>query len=139
MIHIKLSHSRVFLVRAYLLQNYEMLFDAHWHAFRVVGSVPGPGISDHMRTALDGIVRGKKRQINMCFLAMASHYVFEPDFCNRALGWTMGQVEKNLQDARPPRFSIILPTAATSWKPETTAFASRMWQQPGKGSRPPMS
>jgi hypothetical protein len=31
--HIKLSHSRAFLVRAYLLQTHEMLFDAYWHAF----------------------------------------------------------------------------------------------------------
>ena len=34
--HIKLSHSRAFLLRAYPLQTHEMLFDAHWHAFRVV-------------------------------------------------------------------------------------------------------
>jgi transposase len=27
----KLSHSRAFLVRAYLFQTHEMLFDAHWH------------------------------------------------------------------------------------------------------------
>ncbi len=27
--HIKLAHSRAFLVRAYLLQTHEMLFDAH--------------------------------------------------------------------------------------------------------------
>lgn len=33
--HIKLSHSRAFLVRAYRLQTHEMLFDAHWHGFRV--------------------------------------------------------------------------------------------------------
>lgn len=39
--HIKLSHSRAFLVRAYLLQTHEMLFDAHWHAFRVFEGVPG--------------------------------------------------------------------------------------------------
>ena len=37
---IKLSHSRAFLVRAYLLQTHEMLFDAHWHAFRVFEGVP---------------------------------------------------------------------------------------------------
>ena len=36
--HIKLSHSRAFLLRAYPLQTHEMLFDAHWHAFRSVGS-----------------------------------------------------------------------------------------------------
>ena len=31
MAHIKLSHSRAFLLRAYPLQTHEMLFDAHWH------------------------------------------------------------------------------------------------------------
>ena len=44
--HIKLSHSRAFLIRAYLLQTHEMLFDAHWHGFRVFGGVPGRGIYD---------------------------------------------------------------------------------------------
>ena len=33
--HIKLSHSRAFLLRAYPLQTHEMLFDVHVHAFRV--------------------------------------------------------------------------------------------------------
>jgi len=99
--HIKLSHSRAFLVRAYLLQTHEMLFDAHWHGFRVFGGVPGRGIYDNMRTAVDRIGRGKERQVNMRFLAMANHYVFEPEFCNPASGWEKGQVEKNVQDARP--------------------------------------
>ena len=44
--HITLSHSRAFLVRAYPLQTHEMLFEAHWHAFRVFGGVPGRGIYD---------------------------------------------------------------------------------------------
>ena len=99
--HIKLSHSRAFLVRAYLLQTHEMLFDAHWHGFRVFGGVPGRGIYDNMKTAVDRIGRGKERQVNMRFLAMANHYVFEPEFCNPAAGWEKGQVEKSVQDARP--------------------------------------
>jgi transposase len=41
-----LSHSRAFLVRAYLLQTHEMLFDAHWHAFRVFDGIPSRGIYD---------------------------------------------------------------------------------------------
>ena len=44
--HVKLSHSRAFLIRAYLLQTHEMLFDAHWHGFRVFGGVPDRGIYD---------------------------------------------------------------------------------------------
>jgi transposase len=98
--HIKLSHSRAFLLRAYPLQTHEMQFDAHRHAFRVFGGVPERGIYDNMKTAVDRVGRGKERQINMRFLAMANHYVFEPDFCNPAAGWEKGQVEKNVRDSR---------------------------------------
>ena len=98
--HTKLSHSRVFIVRAYLLQTHEMLFDALAHAFRVLGGVPQRGIFDNMKTAVDRIGTGKARQVNARFAAMASHYLFETDFCNPASGWEKGQVEMNVQDAR---------------------------------------
>lgn len=98
--HIKLSHSRAFLVRAYPLQTHEMLFDAHWNAFRVFSGVPERGIYDNMKTAVDRVGRGKERQVNIRFLAMANHYVFEPEFCNPAAGWEKGQVEKNVRDSR---------------------------------------
>jgi len=98
--HTKLSYSRAFVVRAYLLQTHEMLFDAHNHAFRVFGGVPRRGIYDNMKTAIDKVGRGKERDVNARFLAMASHYLFEPAFCNPASGWEKGQVEKNVQDAR---------------------------------------
>jgi transposase len=98
--HTKLSHSRVFIVRAYLLQTHEMLFDALAEAFRVLGGVPQRGIFDNMKTAVDKIGSGKARQVNARFAAMASHYLFETDFCNPASGWEKGQVEKNVQDAR---------------------------------------
>jgi transposase len=98
--HTKLSHSRAFIVRAYPLQTHEMLFDAHQHAFRVLGGVPRRGIYDNMKTAVDRIGTGKARRVNARFAAMASHYLFEPEFCNPASGWEKGQVEKNVQDAR---------------------------------------
>jgi transposase len=98
--HAKLSHSRAFIVRAYPLQTHEMLFDALTQAFRVLGGVPRRGIFDNMKTAVDRIGTGKARQVNARFAAMASHYLFEPEFCNPASGWEKGQVEKNVQDAR---------------------------------------
>ncbi len=98
--HTKLSHSRAFTVRAYMLQTHEMLFDALTQAFRVLGGVPQRGIFDNMKTAVDRIGSGKTRQVNARFAAMASHYLFEPEFCNPASGWEKGQVEKNVQDAR---------------------------------------
>jgi hypothetical protein len=54
---------------------------------------------------------------------MARHYLFEPEFCNPALGWEKGQVEKNVQDARhrlwqpTPRFGALIQPA----KPDQSA------------------
>ena len=70
-----------------------MLFDAHHHAFRVLGGVPRRGIYDNMKTAVDRVRRGKARDVNTRFLAMTNHYIFEPGFCNPASGWVVGQSE----------------------------------------------
>jgi transposase len=75
--HFKLSYSRAFILRAYPQQTHEMLFDAHNHAFRVLGGVPRRGIYDNMRTAVDKVGRGKERQVNARFSAMVSHFLFE--------------------------------------------------------------
>jgi len=135
--HLKLSHSRAFLVRAYLLQSHEMLFDAHWHGFRVLGGVPARGICDNMRTAVDRVGRGKQRQVNARFLAMANHYVFEPTFCNPASGWEKGQVEKGVQDARP-RLWQLMPAfadlgALNGWLEERCIA---LWREIPHGSLP---
>ena len=115
--HTKLSHSKAFIVRAYPLQTHEMLFDALTQAFRVLSGVwqwrrasprdirqqeDGPlgDASIACRQWVDRIGSGKARQVNLRFAAMASHYLFEPEFCNPASGWEKGQVEKNVQDAR---------------------------------------
>ena len=132
--HTKLSYSRAFIVRAYLLQTHEMLFDAHNHAFRVLGGVPRRGIYDNMKTAIDKVGRGKERDINARFLAMASHYLFELEFCNPASGWEKGQVEKNVQDARhrlwqpTPRFPSL--AALNDW---LEARCKEFWAQTPHG------
>lgn len=96
----KLAYSRAFVLRAYHQQKHEMLFDAHWQAFRVFGGVPQRGIYDNMKTAVDAVARGKARRVNQRFTAMVSHYLFEAQFCNPASGWEKGQIEKNVQDSR---------------------------------------
>ena len=98
--HFKLSCSRAFYLRAYWTQTHEMLFDAHNHAFRVLGGVPERGIYDNMKTAVDKVGRGKERVVNRRFQTLVSHYLFEAEFCNPAAGWEKGQVEKAVQDAR---------------------------------------
>ena len=53
-----------------------------------------------MKTAVDKVGHGKQRSVNARFEAMTGHYLFEPEFCNRAAGWGEGVVEKNVQDRR---------------------------------------
>ena len=98
--HTKLSASRAFMLTAYPTQSHEMLFDAHTRAFRAFGGIPRRGIYDNMKTAVDKVGVGKRRIVNTRFAAMASHYLFDPDFCNVASGWEKGVVEKNVQDSR---------------------------------------
>jgi hypothetical protein len=135
--HTKLSYSRAFVVRAYPLQTHEMLFDAHNHAFQALGGVPRRGIYDNMRTAVDRVGRGKERQVNARFSAMASHYLFEAEFCNPASGWEKGQVEKNVQDSRHrlwqpmPRFPSL--EALNDWLEQR---CQELWQQIPHGLRP---
>lgn len=57
--HIKLIYSRAFMVRAYLLQTHEMLFNAHFHSLSAPGGVPERGIYDNMKTAVDKVVTEK--------------------------------------------------------------------------------
>lgn len=98
--HLKLCFSRAFVVQAYPTQSHEMLFDAHARAFAAFNGIPRRGIYDNMKTAVDRVGRGKERDVNPRFFAMCGHYLFDPEFCNRAAGWEKGIVEKNVQDRR---------------------------------------
>src|SRR5690606_28073610 len=105
--HCKLASSRAFWLAAYFTQSHEMLFDAHTRSFAAFGGIPRRGIYDNtsvplegMKTAVDKVHKGKERTVNARFQAMCGHYLFEPDFCNRAPGWEKGIVEKNVQDRR---------------------------------------
>jgi transposase len=106
--HTKLAASRAFWMGAYCTQGHEMLFDAHTRAFTALGGVSKRGIYDNMRTAVDAVGRGKDRTVNARFQALCSHYLFEPEFCNRAAGWEKGIVEKNVQDRRRQIWQAVL-------------------------------
>jgi transposase len=99
--HMKLCASQAFMLVAYPSQGHKMLFDAHTRCFTALGGIPRRGIYDNMKTAVDKVKPGKARLVNARFAAMASHYLFDTDFCNVASGWEKGVVEKNVQDSRP--------------------------------------
>jgi transposase len=103
--HIRLCHSRMFLVRAYPRETQEMVFDAHEHAFRLFGGMCRRGIYDNMTTAVEAVFVGKERRFNRRFLAMCSHYLVEPTACTPAAGWEKGQVENQVGNARERLFT----------------------------------
>ena len=77
-----------------------MGYRAGYGRVAVFGGIPNRGIYDNMKTAVNKVGRGKARTVNARFEAMASHYLFEPEFCNVAAGWEKGIVEKNVQHQR---------------------------------------
>ncbi len=103
--HIRLCHSRMFLVRAYPRETQEMVFAAHDHAFRLFGGGCHRGIYDNMTTAVDAVFLGKERRFNRRFLRMCSHYLVDPVACTPASGWEKGQVENQVGNIREHFFT----------------------------------
>ena len=54
----------------------------------------------------------------------ASHYVFDPAFCNPAAGWEKGQVEKSLRDARHHAKGVLV----ARHDAKGVLAARRLWQ-----------
>lgn len=98
--HIRLCHSRKFLVIAYFREKREMVMDAHIRAFEFFSGTCGRGIYDNMSTAIIKVLKGKEREYVKCFSQMCSHYLVEPAACSPGAGWEKGQVEKQVSDIR---------------------------------------
>lgn len=76
--HVRLCHSRMMFVRAYMRESQEMVFDAHDKAFAFFRGTCTRGIYDNMKTAVEAVFVGKERQYNRRFLQMCSTIWFTP-------------------------------------------------------------
>jgi transposase len=94
--HLRLCHSRMFLVVVYPRETQEMVFDAHMRAFEFFGGVCRKGIYDNLKAAVNKVLSGKERNFNSRFAQLCSHYLFEPIACTPAAGWEKGQVENQV-------------------------------------------
>ena len=106
--HIRLCHSRVFLVQIFPREGQEMVFEAHERSFRLFGGVCRRGIYDNMKTAVQTVFVGKERVYNKRFLQMCSHHLIDPVACTPRAGWEKGQVENQVRYARG-RFFVPRP------------------------------
>jgi transposase len=105
--HFRLAYSRQMFVVAYFRESLEMVLDAHVRAFSFFGGVPARMIYDNLKTVVNTICRGKQRNFNRRFLALANHYLFEPVACTPASGWEKGQVENQVGNIREWLFTPL--------------------------------
>lgn len=98
--HFRLCHSRQMFVAAFPRETQEMVFEAHNRAFAFFGGVPQRLVYDNLKAVVETIFAGKERQFNRRFMALASHYLFEPVACTPASGWEKGQVENQVGNVR---------------------------------------
>ena len=98
--HMRLCHSRMFLVQLYPREGQEMVFDAHDRAFHFFGGACRRGIYDNMKTAVIAVFIGKERAYNQLFLEMCSHNLVEPVACTPGAGCEKGQVENQVSYVR---------------------------------------
>ena len=58
--HMRLCHSRMYLVQIFPRESQEMVFEAHERAFRFFGGVCRRGIYDNMKTAVSTVFVGQE-------------------------------------------------------------------------------
>jgi transposase len=80
-------------VRCYPCERQQALFDGHIHAFAFFGGVFPVLIYDNLTTAVQKVLRGKKRILQEAYDKFRSYYNFAPRFCNRGQGHEKGGVE----------------------------------------------
>jgi len=102
---VRLCHSRMLFVRAYMRESQEMVFDAHERAFQFFKGTPRRGIYDNMKTAVETVFIGKDRKFNRRFEQLMSHHLVEPTACTPAAGWEKGQVENQVGVVRKRFFA----------------------------------
>lgn len=80
-------------VRAYPIERQQALFDAHMHAFAFFGGVFRRLIYDNLTTAVQKILKGKKRIEQDTFNKFRAYYTFDVRFCTPGEGHEKGGVE----------------------------------------------
>jgi len=80
------AYSNAPFVLALPFERTEAVLEGMVAAFEFFGGVPREVWWDNPRTVASPVLRGRQRQLNPRYAALASHYVFDPRFCMPARG-----------------------------------------------------
>lgn len=89
----RLMHSGRDFAWLYPRQDQTCFLDGHIRAFAHFGVVPHRLVYDNLKAAVRKILVGSEREIASRFLALATHYLFEPCFARPRQGHDKGGVE----------------------------------------------
>jgi hypothetical protein len=106
------KYSGKHFVRCYPCERQQALFDGHIHAFSFYGGVFPVLIYDNLTTAVQKVLRGKKRVLQESYDKFRGYYNFSPRFCNRGQGHEKGGVEGLVGYARR-NYMVPIPEAET--------------------------
>jgi len=90
---IRSKYSGKHFVRLYPCERQQAFFDAHVKAFSYFGGIFPVLIYDNLTTAVQKVLKGKKRIKQESFTKFHAYYNFIPRFCNVAAGHEKGGVE----------------------------------------------
>ena len=79
--------------RAYTNATQQAFLEAHEHAFDYFGGVFHRLRYDNLKSAVQRVLRGKRREETTRFISFRSHWRFASEFCNPAAGHEKGGVE----------------------------------------------
>jgi transposase len=106
------KYSGKHFVRCYPCERQQALFDGHIRAFSFFGGVFPVLIYDNLTTAVQKVLRGKKRVLQASYDKFRGYYNFTPRFCNRGQGHEKGGVEGLVGYARR-NYMVPVPEAET--------------------------
>jgi transposase len=89
----RLMHSSRDFAWLYPRQDQICFLDGHVRGFAHFGAVPQRLLYDNLKPAVTRVLVGSERELSPRFIAMATHYVFEPCFARPATGHDKGGVE----------------------------------------------
>lgn len=104
----RLCYSRRLFVMAFPSQRQEAFFLGQVRAFHHFGGVPHRLTYDNLKTAVEKVLTGHKREEQDAFILFRSHYLFESHFCMPRVAHEKGGVEHGVGYARR-NFLVPLP------------------------------
>jgi len=105
------KYSGKHFVRFYVCERQQAFFDAHTHPFQFFGGVFPVLIYDNLTTAVQKVLRGRKRIEQEEYTKLKAYYNFEARFCNPASGNEKGGVEGGVGFVRR-NYMVPVPEAA---------------------------